>query len=260
MRPTAPWFLDGFHRFLRPYLRRHFHAIAIESGRRPHLADIDPAVPMIIYANHPSWWDPLIAHFLNRSLFPGRQFHAPIDAEALEQYRVFEKLGFYGVRLSSKSGAAAFLRRSVEVIDQGNTALWLTPEGRFADARDHQAELMPGLAHLCTRIDSAIVLPLALEYVFWEERLPVCLVSLGLPIRVDQHRGDSKTDWSVRLTVRLRDTQTRLADLAIARSADPFDNLLRGTRGSGMAYDTFRRAKAWLTGQSYKAGHGDQFE
>ena len=50
--------------------------------------------PLIIYANHPSWWDPMIAQFLNRKLCPDRQFYAPIDAKALEHYRVLGKLGF----------------------------------------------------------------------------------------------------------------------------------------------------------------------
>ena len=29
--PHVPgWFQGGFHRFLRPYLKRHFHAIGVE--------------------------------------------------------------------------------------------------------------------------------------------------------------------------------------------------------------------------------------
>lgn len=215
---------------------------------------------MIVYANHPSWWDPLIAHFLHRSLFSDRHFFAPIDAEALEQYSVFEKLGFYGVKLSSTSGAASFLKTSVSILRQGDSAIWMTPEGRFADARDQDAELMPGLAHLCKRCENVIAVPLALEYVFWDERLPVCLASMGNPIRTADHLDWSKPDWANQLTKGLRDAQNRLAELAVDRSCEPFDNLLSGTRGGGFVYDSCRRLKALVTGQSFKAGHGDQFQ
>ena len=109
-----------------------------------------------------------MAHFLNRTLFPRRQFFAPIDADALEQYKVFAKLGFYGVRMHTTSGAAAFLRQSLAILHAGDTAIWMTPEGRFADVRDRTAKLMPGLAHLCTRLESGCAVPIALEYVFWE--------------------------------------------------------------------------------------------
>ena len=259
LQHPAAWFQNGFHRFLRPYLKRHFHAIAIDRDRREDRR-ISADSPLVVYANHPSWWDPLVAHFLNRVLFPPRQFFAPIDAAALQQYSVFEKLGFFGVSLSAKSGAAEFLSKSGQVLDQPDTALWVTPEGRFADVRDHEANLQPGLAHLCSRSSSLVALPLALEYVFWDERLPVCLVSLGTPMSAAEHAGDDKADWVRRLEKGLREAQHRLSSLAIERSSDAFDNLLDGKRGAGGAYDSFRRVKSLLTGRSFKASHGEQFE
>jgi 1-acyl-sn-glycerol-3-phosphate acyltransferase len=243
--PHVPgWFQNGFHGFLRPFLSRHFHAIAIHRDSRCG-AETPADVPLLVYGNHPSWWDPLVAHFLNRSLFPDRQFYAPIDAEALEQYRVFGKLGFYGVRLNTTRGAADFLKQSLAILRKPGTAIWLTPEGRFSDIRDHSAELMPGLSHLCSRMDSGCVLPLALEYVFWNERLPVCLARFGQPLWIDG---------------RLRQTQMELSQCAIQRSSDSFDNLLRGTSGAGGFYDFFRRLKSWSRLKRFRPQHGNQFE
>lgn len=253
------WFQNGFHGFLRPFLARHFHAIGIDKGSQDD-GEIPVDSPMLVYGNHPSWWDPLIAHFLNRSLFPGRQFYAPIDAEALEQYRVFGKLGFYGVRMNTTSGAAAFLKQSMAILNQPGTAIWLTPEGQFADSRDHSAELMPGLAHLCSRLETGCAVPLALEYVFWNERLPVCLARLGEPIWVEQQRGLSKPDWNQLLTTRLRKNQTELSQSAITRSSDQFDHLIRGSVGAGGFYDFFRRLKSWSRLKRFRPQHGNQFE
>jgi 1-acyl-sn-glycerol-3-phosphate acyltransferase len=257
--PVPAWFQNGFHRFLGPFLKRHFHCIAIDRHSRFDRS-ITSGEPLIVYANHPSWWDPLIAHFLNRALFPERQFYAPIDADALAKYRVFTKLGFYGVRLDSTSGAAAFLKHSMGIAGAANTSLWITPEGRFADPRDHEASLMPGLAHLCTRLDDGWVLPLALEYPFWDERLPECLVKLGEPFRIRDHASLSKPDWQEKLTERLRETQRQLGVLSVAKTSEPFDQLLKGKRGAGGFYDSLRRAKAWVTGDKFQAAHGDQFE
>lgn len=215
---------------------------------------------MIVFGNHPSWWDPLIAHFLNRQLLPERQFYAPIDADALERYRVFSKLGFFGVKLESNRGAAAFLKQTAAILSRADTALWLTPEGRFCDIRDHSAELMPGLAHLCKRIDDGWAVPLALEYVFWEERLPVCLAMTGTPLRIAECPNWDKAEWGRQLTSQLRQTQSTLATLSMQRSSEPFDNLLSGRTGAGTIYDLFRRTKALLTGQRFRSQHGDHFE
>lgn len=256
--PAVPaWFQNGFHRFLPRFLKRHFHCIAVERESTPR---VDSGSPLIVYGNHPSWWDPLVAHYLNVRLFQGRQFFAPIDAKALEQYRVFAKLGFFGVELESTSGAGAFLKQSTAILHSPGTALWLTPEGRFADARDHQAELMPGLAHLCSRLEDGVAVPMALEYVFWDERLPVCLVKFGQPIQIQAHAQLSKPQWNELVTAQLRQTQASLADQSIARSSQPFDNLLKGKVGAGGFYDSFRRGKAWITGKPFRASHGEQFE
>lgn len=257
--PVPKWFHDGFHRFLVPYLRRHFHAIAVDRTTRPESA-LASGQPLLVYANHPSWWDPLTAHFLNRVLFPSRQLYAPIDAAALQNYKVFGKLGFYGVQMKTTSGASAFLKQSRAILDSPQAALWLTPEGRFTDCRDGEPELMPGLSHLCSRMTSGVTLPLALEYLFWDERLPVCLAKFGTPISISEHADLDKPAWNRLLTERLRQTQSDLQTLAIARSSKPFDNLLAGTRGAGVAYDSFRRIKSLLTGQKFKAQHGEQFE
>ncbi len=197
---------------------------------------------------------------MNRVVFPERQLYAPIDAVALQQYKVFGKLGFYGVQMNTTSGASAFLKQSRAILAAPGTALWLTPEGRFTDCRDGSPELMPGLSHLCSRMTSGVTMPLALEYVFWDERLPVCLAKFGEPIEIAKHANLDKPAWNRLLTDRLRQTQSELQAMAVARSSEPFDNLLAGTRGAGVVYDSFRRFKSLVTGQKFKAQHGQQFQ
>lgn len=258
--PVAKWFQDGFHRFLKPFLKRHFHTIAVLQGGIENCRQVGDA-PLIVYGNHPSWFDPLIAHFLCRRWFPQRQFYAPIDASALAQYPVFKKLGFYGIELNSTKGAAEFLRTSQTILQTPATSLWLTPEGRFADARDWSAPLMPGLAHLCTKMpDNGCVLPLALEYVFWEERLPECLVAVGQPMIRSAYASLDKPAWHQMLTANLRETQHALSTACIARSAEAFEPMLGGRAGAGGFYDSLRRLRSWMTLQPFRAEHGRKFQ
>ena len=262
--PVSAWFQDGFHNaFLPRFLRRHFHAVAIDRESRDRLGsqlDRWSNQPLLVYANHPSWWDPLIAHLLNRRLFHPRQFYAPIDAEALEQYKVFRKLGFFGVKLNTTRGAGEFLKQSRAILEQPASAVWLTPEGQFCDSRDHRNEFLPGLAHLCQQSPGGVAIPVAMEYVFWDERLPVCLARIGEASLVSQHSDLSKPDWNVMLTNKLRANQERLTELAMERSSEPFENLIRGGRGAGGFYDSFRRLRSLLTGKSFRSQHGSQFE
>jgi len=271
--PASAWIQKGFHGFLRRYLKGHFFFVGMHrEGYDPTVmtADDVPGEPTVVYANHPGWWDPLVAHYLNDTLFRPRQFYAPIDAEALKQYRVFEKLGFYGIDLRSTSGAAAFLRTSMSILNAPNTSLWITPEGRFCDPRDASAPLMPGLAHLCTKMTGLAdvsgssrggrVIPMALEYQFWEERLPVCIIRFGDPFRPSQLKDWDKPAWNENLNQRLRQTQQALAQAAIARNLAAFQSIMIGKVGAGMFYDTMRRLKSWMRREKFRAEHGGRVQ
>ncbi|MEM6978405.1 MAG: lysophospholipid acyltransferase family protein [Planctomycetota bacterium] len=238
-------------------MRFQFEETSRRTGEASPLTE--PSIPLLVYSNHPSWWEPLTAHYVNRKLFAPKQFYAPIDADALQKYKVFERLGFFGVHADSAKGGTEFLRTTKTIFQRDHSALWVTPEGRFADVRDHEAELMPGLAHLCAHRKSAWVVPAAMEYVFWEERLPEMLVHFGEIVSLTEFPDRDKSDWAIDLNQRLRDAQAKLASLAIARRSEPFENLLRGKQGASGIYDWSRRVKSVFSGRKFEAAHGNHF-
>ncbi len=248
--PRVSRFLSwGFHWYIPRYLRRHFNAVRVAKQTAP---DVHPNEPLICYANHPGWWDPLIAFLLNECYFPGRTAYSPIDQQALEQYPVFRHLGFYGIELHSLAGAKRFLAVSRGLLAQPKTAIWLTPGGRFADVRT-RTTFEPGLGHLAASLAGLALVPLALEYPFWEERTPEALVEFGEPIRTT---GDqSKEKWQNELEARLAAAQASLAEKAIARQPEPFDVVLDGSAGVGGWYDLARRTKSLMTGKPFDPHH-----
>ncbi|QEG40111.1 lysophospholipid acyltransferase family protein [Roseimaritima ulvae] len=257
--PVVSSFLqNGFHRYLKGLLRRNFHTVAVAEDSLS-AADVPPDQPLIVFANHPGWWDPLVAHWVCRHVLKNRQFYAPIDAIALQQYRVLGKLGFYGVRSDTTAGIAAFLKTSRAILNTPGSSIWITPTGRFADPRETDVEFAHGLGHLCSRIDRGTLLPLAMEYSFWEERLPECLLRFGQPILIEQHPLRDKAAWTEYLFERLRETQQNLAELVIARDAAAFRPVLHGGKGAGRVYDLFRRLRSWWSGRELSAQHGKKF-
>ena len=65
-------------------------------------------LPLVIYSNHASWWDPLVGLVLKSEFFADRTPFAPMDAAMLERYKLFARLGFFGVEQHSRRGAIAF--------------------------------------------------------------------------------------------------------------------------------------------------------
>ena len=247
-----------FNWYLKRYIPKHFHAFAI-SGTGG-LQKIRTDQRLIVYMNHASWWDPLMALTLARIYFPDRKLFAPIDAKAVQKYPFMQKLGFFPVEQERLHGAGHFLKSARTILNQPGTSVWLTPEGQFADPRETDLPFQPGLAHLVSKLDSGIVLPLAMEYPFWEERNPEALGRFGEPIFIERFAELGKSQWQEILEKRLRDTQRELAKISRERNSGALEVLLSGNAGVDWMYDLLRRVRSVLTGRRLEESHSDKLQ
>lgn len=247
-----------FDWYLQRYFPKHFHAFAISNVEAA--TSIDTELPLIVYMNHASWWDPLTALVLAKKYFPNRQLFAPIDAVALQKYQFMQRLGFFPVEQDKLHGAGNFLKTSRAILSNPGASVWLTPEGQFADPRERDLPFQPGLAHLVSKMEHGVVLPLAMEYPFWEERLPEALGRFGEPISIADHVGVGKEEWRQILESRLRETQTQLESDSLVRNSEAFEILISGQSGIVWMYDILRRFKSVFTGKKLDQTHGDKLQ
>jgi len=246
------WLIRGFRRYFRRYVRKHVRAVRLAKAG----AAFPPAdEPVLVVLNHPAWWDPLVGIVLSDA-FAGRDQFATIDAAALVRYRIFGRLGFVGVDSTSFRGAADFLRVGQQILSEPNRVLWVTAQGRFADVRVRPLALRSGVGHLAARLGRGVVVPLALEYAFWEERTPEALARYGEPIRVADHPELDGKAWTRLIEERLTHTLDALNADAMSRDPGRFTTVLGGSAGVGGVYDVWRRVKALFTGRRFDASHG----
>lgn len=222
----ARWYIPRF-------VRKAFHAVRLDAQ-----SAIPPAAtPTVIYLNHPSWWDPLIGAVIACRFYPRHKHYCPIDAQSLTQYPIMRQLGFFPVHKNSARGAAEFLQASRRVLRQNNAILWVTPQGDFVDSLVRPVALKPGLGHLARDIYPVTFVPMAVEYIFWQDRLPEALISLGAPISPDRHREKTAAQWTQHLAAALEHQQNILRAKAVLRSGDGFTTLLERQSGVGGIYD-----------------------
>ena len=246
----SPRLFRLFGWYLHWYFWRNFHALRVSRTGMPRA----PAGrPLIVYSNHPSWWDPALYIMLCGKLFPGRPGYGPMDAKALGRYGILERMGIFGIDLDSPRGAARFLAISTRVLRDPGSILWITAEGAFTDHRLRPVRLRPGIAHLARRIPGAVILPLAIEYTFWNESRAEALARFGDPIETGRDR--SVAEWTTHLETELTRTMDALAAESAERTPALFHPLVRGGSGVGGIYDLWRRARAWVAGRRFDASH-----
>ncbi|MCG8649533.1 MAG: lysophospholipid acyltransferase family protein [Pirellulales bacterium] len=250
---TSRTLYRGFVGYSRRLVARKFSALRIV---RDSIPEIPASSSLLVYGNHPGWWDPLVGLLVHQELFPERQFLVPIEGEALAQYAILGKLGFFAVDRLSSTGTRRFLRQMQAIMERSDTAAYITPHGQFLDVRTQQA-FQPGLAHVVSRSTCGVIVPMAIEYTFWNQSKPEILVEFGVPVSLASPTIDrpNRDQWNVALQEALESTQQSLAQKGIARSPEPFRSIIGGRVGAGGLYDFARRLKALATGKRFQAEH-----
>jgi 1-acyl-sn-glycerol-3-phosphate acyltransferase len=244
------------HRFMvstfRRYFTRHMNALRIASWGVPAM----PATgPVIVYSNHPAWWDAAVYILAADRFFPAYESYAPIDAAMLGQYGIFGRIGAFGVDLETPRGAASFLRTGAEILSYPSRALWITAQGRFGDVRERPLGLKPGVARVVERAPDCTILPLAIEYGFWQERGAEAFIAFGQPMRGRDLLDLPRPARLERLETELTTTLDRLSADVQSRDPAKFRSVLAGRAGIGGVYDGWRRMVAILRGRRFDPSH-----
>ncbi len=245
--------LRFFDNYLHFFLKRHFHALRLAGAEHWPRA----RKPLIVCLNHASWWDPLTSILLSRFLARQADHYAPMDELAFARYGILRRLGLFPVEQGTARGGVQFVHAASLLLKQPHSVLWITPQGGFTDVRTRPTVFRGGLDALLRRTEQATVLPLALEYTFWDERLPEALALLGEPLVFERGRlahGAPGTAGE-HAAAALEAAQDRLAALAIRRDPAPFTSVLAGSAGTGGIYGAWQRLRALSRGERFSAEH-----
>ena len=248
----SPRLLSLFMAYLHWYMPRHFHALRVAHAERFPAG----AQPLIVCINHPSWWDPLTILMVSRFLAPRCYAFAPMEADALRHYGFFERIGAFPVDNHSSRAGAQFLRQAGAVLARPNAILWMTPEGHFTDVRVRPVAWKTGTAALTRHLPQCTVVPLALEYTYWDERLPEILCSVGSPIQFENSDAVTTQSRNDELESAMLVAQEELSTRAMKRDAALFTPVFAGRAGVSTSYDLWQRMQSAVRGKPYIAEHG----
>jgi 1-acyl-sn-glycerol-3-phosphate acyltransferase len=235
--------LTLFHWYARWYMYRHLHAIRVSSLNPPKLS----GMPIVVCMNHPSWWDPLVAMTLALRLFPDRNHYAPMESSSLTKFGFFERIGFFGVEPGTPKGAAKFLRVATGILNNPTACFGLRRKAPSLMYGSVPSPCGAASVILAARKGNFAVLPVAIEYVHWHERLPEALIRFGEPILVAGSAPRSPEDWTAAFG--------ECAGMRAKRTRDLVDRARRRClRGAG-AWANGRRRHLWR--MAVGAGEGE---
>ena len=164
----APWADAIFRPYVRRLMMRSFHAVRL-LGEPP----VPPREkPVLIVANHVTWWDGFFIYVLNGHLLH-RKLHVMMLEEQLRRYRFFRRLGAFGIAQGHPRSVRASLAYSAGILQNPSHCLCVFPQGSMHRAYDRPLGFKRGLETVLAMYGGeASILPVAIACEFLGDRKP----------------------------------------------------------------------------------------
>lgn len=215
----------------------HFDRVWLKlEGDVPRPAD----GPLIVYMNHPSWWDGYMAFLLDR-LVLGRGFQgfSMMEEAQLRRYRFFSWSGAFSVhRQDARSAMRSVAYAARLLAERRDRVLYIFPQGTITPNDRRPLEVFAGLAHIVRRAGGATLWPVALRYELGGEQRPEAFIRAGQP-----HRAEAGADTralTAEVAARLTAACDALRDEYSAGDLAGYRELLRGRAGVNRLFDAAR--------------------
>lgn len=115
-------------------------------------------LPLLLVANHFSWWDGFIQHRLNKLFFHRRPYVMMLE-EQLRKHPVLTRCGAFSVRHNSRDIIRS-LNYAVRVLDDPRNMLVIFPQGRIESVNIQHVAFQSGVDYIMRHVaaDFAVVM------------------------------------------------------------------------------------------------------
>ncbi len=174
----SPGVWAGFEMFFRPWMHRRLDGIHLRGEK--HTAWL-PDLPVILVANHVSWWDGFLLREVHRRIRPDAPLHVVMTEGELQRFPLFRWMG--AVPLGDGPLAARRLLTDLESHRDArpDAVFGYFPQGRIWPSHRRPLGFERGVAWLAARLAPVAIVPVGLHLEPLTRPGPAAFVSVGRP-------------------------------------------------------------------------------
>jgi chlorobactene lauroyltransferase len=212
-----------FAGYNRNLFRRRFESLQISGFE--NLQNRSSLSPLIIYVNHSSWWDGLVAFEISRAA--KLDSFVMMEEKQLKKLFPFRWLGAFSVVRDKPREAIKSINYAVEILTENkNRALWIFPQGEIAPNDLRPIMFFNGAAKIIEKLENCLAIPIAVRYEFLGEFKPEIFVKIGKLAEL------KKRDFidAKKLTKGFEQNMTKLLDElkadVLTKNLDTYENII----------------------------------
>ncbi|CAN5734815.1 hypothetical protein BH23GEM8_BH23GEM8_18370 [soil metagenome] len=177
-RDPAPAALRLFDRLFLPWMRTRIDVRI--AGLPPEL---EPRQPLILIANHVSWWDGFLLHEVHRTLRPLAPLHTVMLESELRQHRLLRSLGAVGMHPESAASVIRCIRTLKGRLERRpDSIVAFFPQGRIWPSGRRPLGFRRGVEVFARNLPGTVILPIAIQIEPLNRITPTAFLSAGDPV------------------------------------------------------------------------------
>ncbi len=174
-----------FALYNRNLIKRRFHLYQV-SGL-DYLINKNPNIPLLIYANHTSWWDGLLAFEISRAA--RLDSFIMMDELNLRRFFLFQRLGAFSIFRGFRGMKESIKYSSDLMLANSTRTLWIFPQGEIVPYDFRPIHFYNGAARIVEKVGKCLTVPLAFRLEFTGEFKPEIFVKIGKPNLIEADKG-----------------------------------------------------------------------
>lgn len=212
----------AFTVYNRHLLKRRFNSFRI-SGLN-FLKDEQGKIPLIIYANHSSWWDGLV--FLEILRRFDHENYVMMEEKQLRKLFLFRRLGAFSVVRENPREAVKSINYAANLLSANpSRTLLIFPQGKIFPNDARPLRFYQGLARIIEKVQKCRVLPAALRFEFAGNFKPEIYAKIGEAETLAMDGTYDAKNSTKNFENRLTETLECLKRDVTARQIDKYDQI-----------------------------------
>jgi 1-acyl-sn-glycerol-3-phosphate acyltransferase len=172
----SQWFETIFLAYTKNLFWRQFRELKITGLE--NLCERDKNLPLVLYANHSSWWDPLTAFVISKKA--ELDAFAMMEEKNLQKLRFFRRIGAFSVVRENPREAIKTIRYTVNLLkEKPNRAVWIFPQGEIQPNSIRPLKFYNGAAKIIEQTGKCSAAPVAMRYEFFKDWKPIAFACVG---------------------------------------------------------------------------------
>jgi 1-acyl-sn-glycerol-3-phosphate acyltransferase len=157
-----------------------------------------PNGPLLLAANHVSWWDPFTLREVQRALRPGAPFFTVMLEAELARRPFFRRMGVVGLDPASPASLRACIRQLRRLLDEHRDgSVCYFPQGRIWPSFKRPLAFRPGIGLLARELAPLVVLPVGLHVEPLSATRPTVFAAAAEPLFIDRDLDPTDVEIAV---------------------------------------------------------------